>query len=439
MRVYVVSLSLLILGFAMSSQARFQPSSGRHLQRGHWLGCESAGAAAYRQSNFFTRTTEIEKSQADVPSFSGSYEYEVRDYWKEWVTKSGSSCSHCGETCTTSGSGKNARRTCTCNSCSWQELETFSRPWSTQKTNWSARWTPDTDYQAKRREWMSAGSPSVTRDKDHLEQLLNFDPDRPQKYYLFPGETEELQVSNDSGKEISPSISVTPSSARHEYSYVTVVNGVRGNRPCDDVDLNIETVVNTGKRKVTDPPNSIQLKDNWVEAPRDSAGMVSDEPTRFRFVDISSMFYDGQNMLDHYKSNKVQIRLRQIDRYLWFDRFVSGTMQIRDNVSFMKYHNTRTELPPFAEFVVKASDLFKTPMWGTEFHLEPGKTYELCTQMHRANNVYYRAKGFFGGEVWSDWNCGVFKFSDKATDRRRFVRKFRDAWTRGFPLPIIWW
>lgn len=432
--VFSILSLLLLLNISVvfeSSASNRNPSSGRRLRYGHWLTCDSSSHSQYRQSSAYKgilRDTDQSRVDQDVPYFNGQVHFEVNDTWEEWVTKFGSSCPRCGETC--SAPDKNGNRSCSCNTCSWQELETFYRPWSVQKLNYRVEWQPRSDYRQRRQQWFSQGQKPIAHDKSNIEQLMNFDPDRPNEYYLFPGETETVNVTLNGGRTIDPGVSI--SGARSQHS-VKITHGA-GTRECDDIDLNLKAAVSTGARLVTDPPNSIQFKSNWVEGKK-TQGQLAEEPYKFRLVDVSTMFYENQNVMDHYKDTKVEVRLRQLDRWLWVDRFISKYVQVNDTTSIVGYQEDKS-LPPVATFEILAQDLFKTYWREKVFHLIPGKSYEVCSRMTRYNNIYYRTKGWFGRQIWSGWTCSMFIYNESAPDLRSGGRAFKDAFTRWFPVPV---
>ncbi len=382
-----------------------------------------------------TKYSSQEDINQDVPRFNGVYGFTVKDTWEEMVTKSGSNCFQCGETC----DSRNEKNECTsssCNYCSWQELETFYRPWSTQSTTWSVNWQPNPNYRQKHTDWIRNNRPEQPRD---LSKLVEFDTDRPNEYFLFPGETEIIQVSNSGmlsiltgGDTISPTVGIKNPRSKHAISW-TVNGGSPGVRECDDINLNVQATVNTGNREITEPPNSIEFAANFAEAPKDHTGSLKDEPNTFRLVDTSAMYYNEQNVIDHFKDTKIVVRLWQMDRFYWFDRSVSGRMHVSDTKSVVG-SEAGSNLPPFATYVVKSQDLLTTKWFGKQFHLSPGVSYKLCAKMTRKNNVYYR-ETTWGMEDWSPWNCQQFTYSEGAPDRRGGGRKFNDGAARWLLVP----
>jgi hypothetical protein len=435
---------LLVLLCQILTAAAFaknhNPSSGRRLQYGHWLTCEGGSSSAVRTSATLsplkiTKYSSQEDINRDVPQFSGMYGFTVQDTWEEMVTKSGSSCFHCGETCN-SRNDKNECTSTSCNFCSWQELETFYRPWSTQSTNWKVGWRPNENYRQKHTEWIRNNKPEQTKD---MAKLVEFDTDRPNEYFLFPGETEVIQISNSGvfnilagGDTISPTVGIKGPRSKHTINW-TVNGSSPGTRECDDVNLTVDASVSTGNREVTEPPNSIEFAANFVEAQKDSSGALKQQPFNFRLIDTSAMYYNEQNVMDHFKDTKIVVRLWQLDRFLWFDRSVSGRHHVSDTKSVIG-SDTSTGLPPFATYVVKAEELLTTKWFGKRFSLRPGSSYQICAKMHRKNNVYYK-ETVMGIEDWSPWNCQQFAYSETAPDERSGGRKFNDGVGRWLVIP----
>src|SRR5687767_13185161 len=115
-----IALFLAILAFGQDTLAKnTRPSSGRPLEYGHWLTCWGGTQVAHRHDRVIKSDWNEQDVRArPIPKLSGSYQFEVKDTWEEWVTKSGSDCFRCGETCT----GEGDKKSCSCNYCSWQEL-----------------------------------------------------------------------------------------------------------------------------------------------------------------------------------------------------------------------------------------------------------------------------------------------------------------------------
>ncbi|MBT4760804.1 MAG: hypothetical protein HOO06_03820 [Bdellovibrionaceae bacterium] len=433
----LITLSLCSLLLASSLYARnTSPSSGRYLKRGHWLTCWGGQDERLRHSQRFNKNTEEAIVASYVPEFKGSYGFQVKDTWQEYVTKSGTDCFHCGESC--SGSGEN--RSCSCNTCSWQELETFYRPWSHQQVSWEAQWQQDQKYREKRKEWMANGKPELNLDNSDLETLFEFDPERPSEYFLFPGEVERVRVSNvgDSwmnfgGREtINPEIFIAD--PRHEYIVRNTTNRGSGSLQCDDVDIEIKATVSTGKRKVTKTPNSLEFKGNWIFAETDSKGDLVREPGEYHITDIAAEYYEEQNVYDHYKNTEVSVQLVEINRNWWYDVPVSNELELGDNLSRVQFdiEAVKRGEPSTAVFEVDAASLHLTGWFESEFNLHPGKDYLLCGKILRKNNIYYQNYDrdfilFKQGKGWSEPNCKLFKYKPSDDyDLRGSGRKLRD-------------
>ena len=414
-----------------------RPSSGRYLPSDHWLTCWGGEEMQMRQDPLFTSDDDETEIAAYIPEFSGAYTFEVKDTWEEWVTHSGYDCFHCGETCVTVGYGDDAYEDCSCNYCSWQELETFYDPWSRQRVDWHVKWEQDQEYRRKYSEWVANGRHREHKDASNLDQLLEFDPNRPLEYYLFPGEVEKVKIDNNGGGFLSGGSSIEPEvsigNARHEYSISTLTNGRSGSRQCDDVDLRVEARIKTGKRLVTRTPNSIEFHKGWVDSRQNGAGELVDEPVKFYVTDIAARRYEVQNVFDHYKDTQVKFWLREIDRAWWFDQDITEDLEMRDNVSILEQAREGEDAGEihYAVYQLNASDLFKTPVFNTSFRLRPGRKFELCTSMWRKNNVYYYQNGWPKKWIypnWSDKNCAMFTYNPPdGVDHRSGWRKFVDS------------
>jgi hypothetical protein len=411
------------------------PYSGRRLQYDHWLTCWGGEETVLRSDPPFNKNTPENIVAAYVPKFHGSYSFEVKDTWEEWVTKSGSDCFHCGSTQSCSGSGNNRSCSSSCNYCSWQELETFYRPWSEQTVEWDVAWNQSQEYRSKRQDWLKQGKPDMSRTKADLVKLLEFDPERPLEYYLFPGEVERITVGNSAGlfsddEVITPSVSIEH--ARNEYK-IAVESSLGSRFQCDDRDFSIKAEVTTGKRLITRIPNSIEFYKNWLVAPKDDDGNAIEEPGEFDLVDLSAMRYEQQDVSDHYKLAQVRVNLWQRGRGLWFiEGRVSKTFQVSDDQSVIHWGDQTPDEPAVATYDIKASDLLKTRYLGSQFHLVPGATYDLCTKMFRDNNIYYESYWFFNRiKWWSEYNCASFKYkAEEKNDLRSKPRKIRDFLSR---------
>jgi hypothetical protein len=375
-----------------------------------------------------------------IPKFSGAFTYEVKDTWEDWVTKVGTDCSRCGQTCTTSGSGQNQTQTCSCNTCSWQELETFYQPWATPKITWTARYEQDPKYRERRRDWLAKGKPKVARSAGDLQSLLEFDPERPLEYFLFPGEAEYVVADSGSGggKSMSPHIRIDKS--RHNYTFYTRGSGAR---ECDDVGFHMDGIIKTGTRKITTSPNSIEFRKGWVVANQDGAGRVTDEPGRYEFTDVSALRFEGQSVMDHYKDTKVEVWLEHVDRFWWLgDTRVSAFYRFENDQSRLKFNddNPNDKTPGVGVYTMDAQDLMKTRWlghtFGTTFHLKPDEKYAVCSRMLHMSNVYYKTKFMYFFDDWSEENCAMFDYSENAADHRSGGRKVRDFFSRilGFGL-----
>jgi len=428
-----------LLGLMLTTDAwgavNTRPSSGRRLARGHWLTCWGGSETVLRSDPHFHKRSNEEEVARYIPSFSGTYGFEVKDTWEEWVTRFGVSCGHCGETC--SGSGQN--RTCSCNSCSWQEKETFYRHWSHQRVNWKVAWNQDPAYRERRRKWLADGEPEISSHNTTLDKLLEFDPERPLEYFLFPGEVEPIEVSNGDGifssnDYIRPSVSI--GRPRHDYA-VRIRNSIGPESfLCDDRDFAIEALVQTGKRRVSYTPNSIEFRSNWVVSPKDASGAATETPGEFQLTDLSAMRYEQQNVLDNYKQTEVLVSLWQTSRFLWLiDSRVGQRYRAHDNTSILNWKKTdpSDKSPPVGVYNIPGIELTKSRILGHQFGLAPGKTYEVCTQMRRKNNIYYYQAGFWNGRwggAWSDMNCGMFIYKPNMSnynDDRSGWRKFQDG------------
>lgn len=433
---------LVIAALLVASEGAFakRTASGRRLPYDHWLTCWGGSDSDFRRDPPFHKDSPEQEVASYVPKFSGRYTFEVKDTWEETVTRSGTDCLKCGESC--SGSGNN--RSCSCNYCSWQETETYYRPWSTQTVNWSVEWLQDQSYREKRKQWFAAGKKEMSRKKEDLPKLFEFDPERPLEYFLFPGEVETVNVSNGglmsfltSARLITPNVSI--GNPRHEYE--VQLNSSRGSSfECNDYDFSVHAKVRTGKRKITDSPNSIQFRPGWIVAAQNHDGSVKDEPGEFQLTDISAMRYEGQNVISNYKDTRVQISLNHVDRFWYFlDVKVGQWFEIPDTRSIIQWNdeNPKDKTPAAAVYNVKSSDLRKTYYFGKEFRLKPDEAYEVCTVMHRRNNIYYDTETWYGRDIWSDQNCAVFHYRPKdGSDLRSGGRKFRDGLSRfvGFGL-----
>lgn len=412
-----IALLLAVLANTQDALAKnTRPSSGRPLEYGHWLTCWGGTDRAHRRDQMIkSNWTEADVQARPVPALAGRYQFEVKDTWEELVTKSGSDCFHCGETCT---KDKDGNQSCSCNYCSWQELETFYRPWSTQTATWRADWSPREDYAQRRRAWLKQGKPEIARDKSEIAKLQKFDPDRPTEYYLFPGEVETLRVDNGSGSSIEPELDFTD--ARHEYEIQTVTNGRAGARECDDVDLRIQSTIVTGDRKVTKTPNSLEFRADWMVGGKpDPSGKVTDEPAAFRVADLGAQLYENQNVMDHYKDTQLQIRMLEINRAWAWDRFISQSLTAQDLQGDLVKTPVGDGDVRIATFEFDTMELLEYPK------LHPGRKYELCGRVFRDNNVYYKKKTWwFGGKAWSEYACQQFEY--EGPDRRSGGRKTRD-------------
>lgn len=412
------------------------PSSGRSLRYGHWLTCWGGEDSRPRIDPNFHKDSPEDLVSKYVPKFSGKYNYEVKDTWEEYVTKSGNDCFRCGETRSCSRDS-NGQEVCTssCNYCSWQELETFYAPWSTQTVNWSAEYIPDQNYRKKRQDWIAKGKPEISRNKSDLEKLFDFDPERPNEFFLFPGEVEYIRADNGGGSSISPKIFVDRS--RHEYS-ISVTHNLR-RLECDDVNYNMHATIRTGKRKVTTTPNSIQFKGKWVVGTSNKAGEYTEQPTEFELTDVSAQRYEGQNVSEHYKNTNVKVWLEQVDRFWWFaDTKVSDNYELRDDARRIKWNdNPNDSTPGEGIYMLPASELFKTRWFGSQFNLQPKEKYQVCTKMLQENNIYYKTKKFYFFTDWSEENCSMFSYTPpEGYDLRGGARKTRDFLSKllGFGL-----
>ncbi|MGE4234347.1 MAG: hypothetical protein AB7F43_13550 [Bacteriovoracia bacterium] len=406
-------------------------ASGRYLPSDHWLTCGSGHSEKKRIDPPFHKDSDESEVAAYVPQFSGSYSFPVYDNWQEWVRVSGTSCDRCGQTCADRGT----ERVCTCNTCSWDEKRTFSRHWSNQKVTWKVKWLQSQAYRQRRREWIANGKPEIIRKTTQLEKLNYFDPERPLEYFLFPGEIERLVVSNGwlTSSTMSPEIYVKD--ARHEYRILTNFESQR----CDDRDYDISGIINTIRRVKTHTPNSFEFDGDWAVGEKDKLGNFIEEPGAFYLTDISARRYEEQNIFDHYKDTEVAVRLREIDRAWFFDRFISVELRFNDNTSVLERHETEDPNSPLVGvYEVKASDLFQTPLFHSEFHLNPGKSYEVCVWVRRKNNIYYHKSWLGFLDSWSDEKCERFTYNPpEGVDLRSSGRKLRDTITRIFLLP--WW
>ncbi len=398
----------ILLGVGSESFAKNKnPGSGRKLKRGHWLTCWGGEETQVRVDPAFHKDTPEEEVASYIPKFAGSYRFEVKDTWEEWVTKSGTDCGRCGQTCT--GDSKN--QTCYCNSCTWQELETFYRPWSIQKVSWSVQWLQDQSYRQKRVKWLNDGKPKVNQD---LNSLLKFDPERPLEYFLFPGEREYVSASNGGGffssaNYITPTVSI--GRARHKYDIQ--VQSSRGQKfLCDDVDFNMSATIRTGERVKGPTPNAIEFRGEWALGKKDSQGRFSEEPSRFYLTDVSAMRYEGQNKVDHYKEAQLEIELVHLNHLWWLiDLGVSHSLNMRDMQSRVKWTTGTDKTPPVAVYEIKSMDLFKTDILGNDYRLAYNESYAVCTKMRRLNNIYYDTHKLWFFEQWSEANCSAFEYA----------------------------
>jgi hypothetical protein len=458
----VVSAMLATSSVALAKNSN--PSSGRSLQSGHWLTCWGGQSGQLRSDPPMNKKT----SQADVDNYvnqisqaghwTGAYGFEVKDTWEEWVTHSGSDCGHCGETCheVTTGSGDNETTTedCSCNFCSWQELETFYRPWSNQTVQWMAHYqqnSADQAYKKKREEWIAAGSQKVSHEKGDLAKLLEFDPERPYKGFLFPGEMEYLVAGNGStlfgamlvgaSESISPNVRIEK--GRHEYTYSDQITDELGrNRgsalECDDVDLKLNSSFTAGKRKVSTTPNSLIFKpESWLEAVDKTGADLKANAFRVKVTDMAATAYAGQAVFEHYEDTHIELQVAEIDRAWWFDRFTSKATDLSQMENKLSYGDVdpKTGLK-MGTYTLTSGELLKTHHFDTPFGLHPGKSYMVCGRVIRRNNVYYQEKGgwIIHWDKWSDDNCAQFNYL--GPDERTGGRKFRDGLTRVIGLPL---
>ncbi len=427
MKTAILTLFSLSVGIASDSFA-----SSAQLASGHWFTCWGGGAEQLRRDPPFHKNTPENEVAAYIPQFAGAYGFEVKDTWEEWVTHSGNNCGRCGSTNQTDAKGNVVSSSC--NYCSWQELETFYRHWSNQQTDWRVTWNQDQNYRKRRQSWIKNGMPEIAQDASQLGKLNAFDPDRPLEYFLFPGEVEHVRVSNDSGRSISPGVSI--GDARHNYSIDTVVNGSRSDRRCEDENLKMDTLVKTLGRKVTTTPNSLEFREGWISTKLWGDATMT-EPSQFKVVDLSAQRYEGQNVMDHYKDSDVQINIREINRSWWIDYFIGTGITEKDLHGELTADARTNSGPDVAEYSFNAHDMMKTPWFGYDFHLHPGTSYQVCGRVSRSNNVYYDSKTWYGGKAWSEWNCAQFKYS--GSDLRSFGRKTADVLDQINPLAIYFW
>jgi hypothetical protein len=451
MKAFRLCLIFVMLIFSMPGLAKnFRPSSGRPLQYNHWLTCWGGYDQRVRaSSHMLNKDTPQEVVDADVPKFSGSYKFEVKDTWEEWVTHSGTDCTRCGQTCQTlrDKDGK-TYESCSCNYCSWQELETFYRPWSVQRVKWAIDYIPDAEYRQRRIKWFQDGKPKISRGKSDLAQLLIFDPERPQDYYLFPGEMEQIEVSNgggyfSAGTSITPSVSIA--NARIDYSQtgrIDVQSSYGNQFECDDRDFNIAAQIHAGNRITGTTPNSLEFRKGWVKGAQTATGAATEEPYSFQITDLSAMRYEGQNFNDHYKDTTVQVWMREVSRlWLSIDKTITYAPILSSDNSKIQWMETEDSNgnPPAGNYEIKAQDLLKTPWLKSETHLAPNSRYELCTRMINYNNVYYDTSYLYFWSNWSETICAVFDFNPEKQqdDLRSGGRKFRDMMANFLPVPWL--
>ncbi len=427
----------------------YHPSSGRRLRYDHWLTCELGEQDTVRTDPpFFNAHTPESEVAAYIPEYRGNFQFNVQDTWQEWVTHSGSSCSHCGESCR--GSGSN--RSCSCNSCSWEELETFYRDWSTQNVAWHVKWNQDPEYRKKFQDWQKASEDGHTpRAPTDLADLLKFDPNRPLEYYLFPGEIEQIQVSNgigffSGGESIGPEVQIKQ--PRYDYSKgIQIMSDMSGRSgrgvDCDDRDFHIDASVTTGPRlSSTATPNSIEFRKGWINDDVNGDNILRSEDAKFNLTDLGEMRYENQNRVDHYKDTKVQIAIWQVHRAYWyFSHRVGRFFDMENNQTRIDWHDKEAvevgKAPPPATYELMSSDLRQTPLWDAEFHLIPQTKYEVCARMVRLNNVYYNSTWMHFWTRWSDYNCAVFTYDPgKGEDRRGFLRRIQDGFLARF-IPLF--